>query len=127
VSVSVASGASNASACNYSPARVPGALTVAASDRNDYRASFSNYGPCVDLFAPGVSITTIAYTGGTQTLSGTSFATAHVTGVAALYLEFHPTATASQVHNAINANATPGVIKNPGTGTPNRLLYSLLT
>ncbi|HEX6077848.1 MAG TPA: S8 family peptidase [Micromonosporaceae bacterium] len=127
VSYSVAAGASNASACNYTPARVPGALTVAASDRNDYRASFSNYGPCVDLFAPGVTITTTWYTGGTNTLSGTSFATAHVTGVAALYLEFHPAATAQQVHDTINANATMGVIKNPGVGTPNRLLYSLLT
>jgi len=127
VSYSVAAGASNTSACNYSPARVPGALTVAASSMTDARASFSNYGSCIDLFAPGVSITTISYTGGTITLSGTSFATAHVTGAAALYLEFHPTATAQLVHDTINANATMGVIQNPGTGTPNRLLYSLLT
>jgi hypothetical protein len=127
VSYSVAAGASASSACNYSPARVPGALTVGASASNDYVASFTNTGPCLDLFAPGVSITTISYTGGTITLSGTSFATAHVTGAAALYLEFHPTATAQQVHDKINASATMGVLRNVPIGTPNRLLYSLLT
>jgi hypothetical protein len=126
VSVSVAAGASNSSACNYSPARVPGALTVGASDANDYRASFSNYGTCLDLFSPGVNITTIWNNGGTYTLSGTSMATAHVVGVAALYLQMYPTATAQQVHDAINRNAT-AVIQNPGTGSPNRLLYSLIT
>jgi hypothetical protein len=127
VSYSVAAGASASSACNYSPARVAGALTVGASNNSDYVASFTNTGPCLDLFAPGVSITTITYTGGTITLSGTSFATAHVTGAAALYLEFHPTATAQQVHDAINAQATAGVLRNVPVGTPNRLLYSLLT
>lgn len=126
VSVSVPAGSSNSGACNYSPARVRGALTVAASDHNDFRASFTNWGPCVDLFAPGVGITTIWHTGGSRTLSGTSFATAHVTGVAALYLEFHPGATAPQVHDAIVRNATR-TIRNPGTDTPNLLLYSLLT
>jgi subtilisin family serine protease len=127
VSYSVAAGASASSACNYSPARVAGALTVGASNNSDYVASFTNTGPCLDLFAPGVSITTITYTGGTITLSGTSFATAHVTGAAALYLEFHPTATAQQVHDAVNAQATVGVLRNVPIGTPNRLLYSLLT
>jgi len=124
---SVPAGASASNACNYSPARVPGALTVGASDRNDYVASFTNTGSCLDLFAPGVAITTISYNGSTITLSGTSFATAHVTGAAALYLEFHPTATAQQVHDAVKAQATVGVLRNVPIGTPNRLLYSLLT
>lgn len=127
VSYSVPAGASASSACNYSPSRVPGALTVGASDRNDYVASFTNTGPCLDLFAPGVSITTIWYTGGTRTISGTSFATAHVAGAAALYLEFHPTATAQQVHDGVKYQATVGVLRNVPIGTPNRLLYSLLT
>jgi subtilisin family serine protease len=64
--------------------------------------------------------------GGTYTLSGTSMATAHVVGVAALYLQMYPSATAQQVHDAINRNAT-AVVQNPGTGSPNRLLYSLIT
>jgi subtilisin family serine protease len=126
ISASVAAGASNSSACNFSPARVPGALTVGASDANDYRASFSNWGTCLDLFSPGVNITTIWNNGGTYTLSGTSMATAHVVGVAALYLQMYPGATAQQVHDAINRNAT-AVIQNPGTGSPNRLLCPLIT
>jgi len=126
VSASVAAGASNSNVCNFSPARVPGAITVAASDANDFRASFSNYGTCLDLFSPGVNITTIWNNGGTNTLSGTSMATAHVVGVAALYLQMYPGATAQQVHDAITRNAT-AVVQNPGTGSPNRLLYSLIT
>ena len=113
-------------ACNYSPARVTQALTVAATDKNDAKASWSNYGTCVDLFAPGVGITSAWGTGDsvTNTISGTSMATPHVAGVAALYLSTNPTATMSQVENALTSNATPNKVTGAGTGSPNLLLYS---
>ena len=113
-------------ACNYSPARVTQALTVAATDKNDAKASWSNYGTCVDLFAPGVGITSAWGTGDsvTNTISGTSMATLHVAGVAALYLSTNPTATMSQVENALTSNATPNKVTGAGTGSPNLLLYS---
>ena len=116
-------------ACNYSPARVTQALTVAATDKNDSKASWSNYGTCVDLFAPGVGITSAWGTGDsvTNTISGTSMATPHVAGVAALYLSTNPTATMSQVENALTSNATPNKVTGAGTGSPNLLLYSGLT
>jgi subtilisin family serine protease len=126
VSYAVASGNSNANACNYSPARVAEALSVNASDRNDARASFSNFGTCTDLFAPGVSITAPWHTGttATNTISGTSMASPHVAGAAALYLAANPSATPAQVHSAIVNAATPNKISNPGTGSPNRLLFT---
>ena len=126
VSYAVASGNSNANACNYSPARVSEALSVNASDRNDARASFSNYGTCTDLFAPGVSITAPWYTSNTatNTNSGTSMASPHVAGAAALYLAANPSATPSQVHSAIVNAASTGKISNPGSGSANRLLYT---
>ena len=113
-------------ACNYSPARVTQALTVAATDKNDAKASWSNYGTCVDLFAPGVGITSAWGTGDsvTNTISGTSMATPHVAGVAALYLSTNTTATVSQVENAVTSNATPNKVTGAGTGSPNLLLYS---
>ena len=116
-------------ACNYSPARVTQALTVAATDKNDAKASWSNYGTCVDLFAPGVGITSAWGTGDsvTNTISGTSMATPHVAGVAALYLSTNTTATVSQVENAVTSNATPNKVTGAGTGSPNLLLYSGLT
>lgn len=124
----VAAGNSNQDACRFSPARVPEALTVGATDRTDTRASFSNYGSCLDLFAPGVGILSAWYTSptATNTLSGTSMATPHVTGVAALYLETHPTATPSQVAAAILNGASLYRVYNPGPRSPNRLLYSLI-
>ncbi|SDU34797.1 Peptidase inhibitor I9 [Amycolatopsis keratiniphila] len=121
----IAAGNSNVNAANTSPARVTEALTVAAADRTDRRASFSNYGSVVDLFAPGVSITsawndndTATYTG-----NGTSFAAPHVAGAAALYLSSHTGATAAQVAQALIGASTPGKVTNPGSGSPNRTLY----
>ncbi len=113
-------------ACNYSPARVPAALTVAATDATDSRASYSNRGTCVDLWAPGTGIKSDWYssTTATNTISGTSMATPHVVGVAALYLSGHPTASPAAVATALTSNATAGVVKNAGSGTPNRLLFS---
>ena len=126
VTYAVASGNSNANACGYSPARVATAITVNASDRNDARASFSNFGTCTDIFAPGVGITS-AWIGGntaTNTISGTSMASPHVAGGAALYLAANPTATPAQVASALIAASTPNKITNPGSGSPNRLLYT---
>jgi subtilisin family serine protease len=121
----IAAGNNSGNACNTSPARVPSALTVAASTSTDARAGFSNFGTCVDLFAPGVGITAgwIGSNTATMTISGTSMATPHVAGVAMLFLEANPTATPAQVANAINTNATTGLITSAGTGTPNRLLF----
>ncbi|MFJ3585159.1 S8 family peptidase [Streptomyces sp. NPDC090127] len=115
-----------ARACNYSPARVPEAITVGATDAADKRASFSNYGTCVDLFAPGVSITSAWKDddAATHTISGTSMATPHTTGAAALYLATHPTATPAQVSKALLDNATPNKVQNPLSGSPNRLLHT---
>ncbi len=124
----VAAGNDNASACAYSPARVAEALTVGATTSSDRRSSFSNYGTCVDIFAPGSSIQSAWYTGDTavRTLSGTSMASPHVAGVAALYLESNPNATPPQVLDALVQGGTPNKIANAGPGSPNVLLYSLL-
>ncbi|MBI3687063.1 MAG: S8 family peptidase [Actinobacteria bacterium] len=126
VTFGIASGNSNANACNYSPARVAEAITVNASDISDNRASFSNYGTCTDIFAPGVNITSSWNTSdtATNTISGTSMATPHVVGAAALYLATNPAATPAQVQSAMVAAATPNKIVNPGTGSPNLLLYT---
>ena len=121
----VSAGNNNTNACNQSPAREPSAITVAASNKTDKRASFSNFGTCVDIFAPGVNITAgwIGSNTATQTISGTSMSSPHVAGVALLYLEANPNATPAQVASAITSNATTGKIGSPGTGSPNKLLY----
>ena len=113
-------------ACTTSPARVPAAITVSATDSTDTKASFANFGTCVDIFAPGVSITSAWGTSdsATNTISGTSMATPHVTGAAALYLQSHPTATPAAVSAGLTSNATPGVVIAPGSGSPNLLLYT---
>lgn len=121
----IAAGNSNANACNSSPARVAEAITVGATTRTDARASFSNYGTCVDIFAPGENITSAWYTSdtATNTISGTSMASPHVAGAAALYLSANPGATAQQVRDALVNVSTPNKVTNPGSGSPNRLLY----
>ncbi len=126
VTYGIASGNSNANACNFTPARVAEAITVNASTSSDARASFSNYGSCTDIFAPGQSITSSWNSSDTasNTISGTSMATPHVVGAAALYLADHPTASPATVQSAMKANATPNKISSPGSGSPNLLLYT---
>jgi subtilisin family serine protease len=125
VSVSVAAGNDNVNACTQSPARAAAALTVASSDRTDTRSSFSNFGTCVDVIAPGSAILSDWYTGptATNTLSGTSMATPHVAGAAAVLLSQQRTLTPAQVASRLVGSATTGVVRNPGTGTANRLLF----
>jgi subtilisin family serine protease len=129
VTYAIAAGNSSANACNYSPARVAAAITVGSTTSSDARSSFSNYGTCLDLFAPGSSITSTWHTSNTatNTISGTSMATPHVAGVGALYLQGNTGASPATVRNAIVNSATTGVLTGIGSGSPNRLLYSLLT
>jgi aqualysin 1 len=122
----IAAGNENRNACQTSPARVGEAITVGATSPTDARASFSNKGKCLDLFAPGVDIVSASVTGDTDAaiFSGTSQAAPHVAGVAALYLQRH-NATPQQVRNVIVNAATRGLVKNRGDGSPNLLLFSL--
>lgn len=126
VTIAVAAGNSNANACNSSPARAANAITVGSTTSTDARSSFSNFGTCLDIFAPGSSILSAWFTSNTATatLSGTSMASPHVAGVAALYKQANPSASSTTIRNAIVNNATTNVVTNAGTGSPNRLLYS---
>lgn len=124
VTYAVAAGNEGLPAGLYSPAYVPQAITVGATDAKDRRAGFSNYGSAVDLFAPGVSITSAGITSDTArtTWSGTSMATPHAAGAAALYLSDHPRATPAQVGKALVKAAATGKVSGRGAGSPDKLL-----
>ncbi|GGN20448.1 subtilisin family serine protease [Actinoplanes campanulatus] len=124
ITYGVAAGNDNANASTYSPARVASAITVGATTSTDARASYSNYGSSLDIFAPGSSITSAWYTSttATNTISGTSMATPHVVGAAALVLQDNPSYTPAQVASALVANAVSGKVTSAGTGSPNLLL-----
>ncbi|WP_428964320.1 S8 family peptidase [Micromonospora fluostatini] len=125
ITYAVAAGNSNANACNSSPAAVAAAITVGATQSNGARASYSNWGTCVDIFAPGSAVLSAWHTSNTatNTINGTSMASPHVAGAAARVLQVNPSWTPAQVASYLTTTATTGTISNPGTGSPNRLLY----
>ncbi|WP_367129924.1 S8 family peptidase [Saccharothrix sp. HUAS TT1] len=125
VTYAIAAGNSNTNASSFSPARVAAAITVGATTNTDARASYSNYGSVLDIFAPGSSITSAWHTSdsATNTISGTSMATPHVAGAAARYLQGARSATPAQVASYLVGQATTSKVTSPGTGSPNRLLY----
>jgi subtilisin family serine protease len=121
----LAAGNDNRDACNTSPSRTAEGLTVGATTTSDARASFSNFGGCVDIFAPGHNITSSWHTSDAdnKTISGTSMATPHVAGIAALYLGANPNASPNDVAKALMDNSTPSKVTNPGQCSPNKLGY----
>jgi subtilisin family serine protease len=124
VTYAVAAGNSSTTASSSSPARVAEAITVGATTSTDAKASYSNYGSALDIFAPGSSITAGWHTGdtATNTISGTSMATPHVAGAAAVYLAGHTSSTPAQVATALVNGAVTGKVTSAGSGSPNRLL-----
>ncbi|MFD9748031.1 S8 family peptidase [[Kitasatospora] papulosa] len=120
----VAAGNEDQDACDVSPARADSVLAVGASDNQDRQATFSNWGTCVWLYAPGVDIVSAKLGGGSTTLSGTSMASPHVAGAAALYKEQHPDASPQEVADALATEATPDVLTGLGAGSPDRLLHT---
>ncbi|XP_070546948.1 aqualysin-1-like [Ptychodera flava] len=122
---SVSAGNSNANACNQSPARVAEAVTVGSTDSSDRRSSFSNFGSCVDIFAGGTSVRSSYHTSDTAyaTMSGTSMSCPHVAGVIAVHLAAGRCSTGPNCMSLLIGDATSGVISNPGSGSPNLLLY----
>lgn len=129
VTYAVAAGNDSGDACDGSPAGVSEALTVGATTSDDSQSSFSNYGSCLDVYAPGSDITSAWGTSdtATDTISGTSMASPHVAGVAGLYLEQHTSDSPSAVASAISSGATPDVVSGAGSGSPNALLFAGLT
>jgi len=126
VSFAIAAGNENQNACNVSPGSAEKCVGVGATDSTDKRASFSNYGTCVDIFGPGVGITSTwrGSSTATNTISGTSMAAPHVAGVMAKYLSGMPSSTTpKQLEEAIEKDATVGKVGNPGTGSPNLLIF----
>lgn len=124
ITVVVAAGNEGQDACRVSPAREPLAITVGAVSQTDTKASFSNFGRCLDVFAPGVEILSAYPNGRYAQADGTSMAAPHVAGVAALVLESNPSLTPSQVSSAILSGATQGLVVTPGAGSPNLLAFS---
>jgi hypothetical protein len=123
VTYTIAAGNSYDDACYYTPARTTNAITVGATASNDWKADFSNWGSCLDIFAPGVAVTSAWIGGSVNTIDGTSMASPHVAGAAARYLQANPSATPAQVTAAILAAASTNRVINPGTGSPDRLLF----
>merc|ERR1719225_1023923 len=125
VVVSVAAGNSNTDACNFSPAFVPSAITVGSTDATDSRSSFSNYGTCVDIWAPGSSVVSLSRTSdsGTRSLSGTSMACPHVSGAAALVLGADPSKNPAKVLQELLDNAALDTISDLKAGDTNAMLY----
>jgi subtilisin family serine protease len=124
LSVVVAAGNDNLNACDYSPARTPDAITVGATNTDDSRASYSNFGSCLDIFAPGTSIpSTWLGVNYYEILSGTSMAAPHVAGVIVRFLGQYPGLSPAQVTNSIKTSSTKNLVTSPGTGSPNRLVY----
>ncbi|WP_328462676.1 S8 family peptidase [Actinoplanes sp. NBC_00393] len=126
ITYAVAAGNENQNACDFSPAGTAAAITVGAVDMADARASFSNYGSCVDLFAPGVNIMSAGKDSDSAValMSGSSMATPHVAGAIALELAAHPDWTPQQVRDDLVANAGTDLVRDPGTDSPNRMLFT---